>query len=155
MGRTLRGDTALGTRLKERIREKTTALYGNILNFEGRSGAYQVSRSDSLKKELDDVRTQFDSFIAKDLPAINKLLKQKKLQAIEPLARKSWDAANSDSEAATGRLLRLPGGNRIKENSFETFPWLAGSIPWRWELWFLAGFWRSVSQANRANYNNF
>jgi photosystem II stability/assembly factor-like uncharacterized protein len=79
-----------------RIREKTTELYGNILNYEGRPGDYQVARIDSLKKELGDVSAEFDSFAAKDLPAINKSLKQKKLPPVEPLTRKAWDAANAE-----------------------------------------------------------
>ena len=79
-----------------RIREKTTELYGNILNYEGQPGDYQVARIDSLKKELGDVSAEFESFATKDLPAINKSLKQKKLPPIEPLTRKTWDAANNE-----------------------------------------------------------
>ena len=79
-----------------RIREKTTELYGNILNYDGRPGDYQVARIDSLKKELGNVSAEFDSFAAKDLSAINKSLKQKKLPAVEPLTRKAWDAANNE-----------------------------------------------------------
>jgi photosystem II stability/assembly factor-like uncharacterized protein len=82
---------------EERIREKTTELYGNILNFEGRPGDYQIARIDSLKKELDDVRTESYALLAKELPAVNKLLKQKRLQPIEPLSRSAWDTANADS----------------------------------------------------------
>ncbi len=85
---------------EERIREKTTALYGNILNYEGRPGDYQIARIESLKKELDDVMSEFDSFLGKELPPLNKTLRPKKLHPIEPLGRKEWDAANSDSEAA-------------------------------------------------------
>jgi hypothetical protein len=84
---------------EERIREKTTGLYGAILNYEGRPGDYQFARIESLKKELDDVRAEFDSLLAKELPVINKSLKQKKLQPIEPVSRKAWDAANSDPDA--------------------------------------------------------
>jgi hypothetical protein len=84
---------------EERIREKTTALYGAILNYEGRPGDYQIARIDSLKKELDDVRIEFDSLLAKELSAINKSLKQKRLQSIEPISRKAWDAANSEPDA--------------------------------------------------------
>jgi hypothetical protein len=86
---------------EERIREKTTALYGAILNYEGRPGDYQIARIDSLKKELDDVRIEFDSLLAKELPAINKSLNQKKLQFIEPISRKAWDAANSEPDVGT------------------------------------------------------
>jgi hypothetical protein len=83
---------------EERIREKTTGLYGAILNYEGRPGDYQIARIDSLKKDLDDVRTEFENLLAKDLSTINKSLKQKKLPSVEPIARTAWDAANSESD---------------------------------------------------------
>ena len=84
---------------EERIREKTTALYGAILNYEGRPGDYQIARIDSLKKELDDVAGEFDAFISKELPAVNKSLSQKKLEPVQPIDRKAWDAAEKDSGA--------------------------------------------------------
>jgi len=89
---------------EERIREKTTQLYGAILNYEGRPTDYQVARIDSLKKELDEVAGEFDAVVTKELPAVNKTLSQKKLEAIQPMDRKAWDVANSDSEegARTG-----------------------------------------------------
>jgi hypothetical protein len=83
---------------EERIREKTTALYGNILNYDGRPGDYQIARIDSLKRELEDARKEFDDLLTRDFPAINKSLKQKRLQPLEPITRKSWDAANSDDD---------------------------------------------------------
>jgi hypothetical protein len=86
---------------EERIREKTTGLYGNILNYDGRPGDYQIARIDSLKRELDDARKEFDDLLAKESPAINKLLKQKRLQPIEPLTRKAWDAANADDSGGS------------------------------------------------------
>ena len=81
---------------EERIREKTTQLYGDILNYEGRPADYQVARIDSLKKELEDVAAEFDAFIAKELSAVNKSLAQKKLEAVRPVDRKAWDSANSN-----------------------------------------------------------
>ena len=86
---------------EERIREKTTGLYGDLLNYEGRPTDYQVARIDSLKKELGDVETEFDGLVAKELSAVNKSLAQKKLEAIQPLSRKAWDAASGDSTGAT------------------------------------------------------
>ena len=83
---------------EERIREKTTQLYGAILNYEGRPTDYQVARIDSLKKELDEVAGEFDAVVTNELPAVNKTLSQKKLEAIQPMNRKAWDVANSDSE---------------------------------------------------------
>jgi len=91
---------------EERIREKTTGLYGAILNYEGRPTDYQTARIDSLKKELEDVADEFEAFVTKELPAVNKSLSQKKLEPIQPIDRKTWDAADADSGSAG------PGGNR-------------------------------------------
>src|SRR5258707_2004573 len=84
---------------EERIRDKTTALYGAILNYEGRPTDYQAARIDSLKKELEDVAGEFDAFVTKELSAVNKSLSQKKLEPIQPIDRKAWDAADTDSGA--------------------------------------------------------
>src|SRR5271165_3053834 len=91
---------------EERIREKTTGLYGEILNYEGRPTDYQTARIDSLKKELEDVASEFDTFVTKELSVVNKSLSQKKLEPIQPIDRKAWDAADADSGSAA------PGGNR-------------------------------------------
>jgi photosystem II stability/assembly factor-like uncharacterized protein len=130
-GKKLKGDAIFGKRLQElagkvegmrkkivatteggaitgevRIREKTTELYGDILNYEGRPTDYQASRIASLKKELEDVAGEFESFLAKDLPAVNKSLGQKKIESIQPIDRKTWDAADTESGASA------PGGNK-------------------------------------------
>ncbi len=87
---------------EERIREKTTELYGDVVFYEGRPGDYHVGRIDSLKKELGDVETEFDNLVAKELPAVNKSLGQKKLEPVQTLTRKAWDSANSDSASGAG-----------------------------------------------------
>jgi photosystem II stability/assembly factor-like uncharacterized protein len=86
---------------EERIREKTTALYGDLIIYEGRPAEYQVARIASLKQELQDVENEFDAFVAKDVATVNKALARKKLAPIEPLARKAWDAT-SDAGSAGG-----------------------------------------------------
>jgi len=70
------------------------------LNYEGRPGDYQIARIDSLKKELDDVAGEFDTFVTKELPAVNKTLSQKKLEPVQPLDRKAWDAAEGEFGAS-------------------------------------------------------
>jgi len=87
---------------EERIREKTTGLYGDLIFYEGRPADYQVVRIDSLKKELGDVEMEFDSLVAKELPSVNKSLSQKKLEFVQPLTRKAWDAANGNSGGTGG-----------------------------------------------------
>jgi hypothetical protein len=83
---------------EERLREKTSQLYGALDGYGGRPAEYQTARIDSLKKELGDVEAQFDALLAKELPGVNKSLAKQKLPPIEPLTRKAWDAANSDTD---------------------------------------------------------
>lgn len=80
---------------EERIREKAGQLYGDLLNYEGRPGDYQVGRIDSLKRELEDVAKEFDAFTDKDLKDANQSLTRKKMEPIRPLARADWDKADS------------------------------------------------------------
>ncbi|HTD21621.1 MAG TPA: hypothetical protein VK738_03155 [Terriglobales bacterium] len=84
---------------EERIREKTTQLYGDVAYYEGRPTDYQVARVDSLKHELDDVVKEFDAFTNKELAEVNKSLGGKKLDGITPLTREDWEKASSDSDA--------------------------------------------------------
>jgi photosystem II stability/assembly factor-like uncharacterized protein len=84
---------------EERIREKTTQLYGDITQYEGRPGDYQIARIDSLTQELGDVRKEFNAFSVKELPGVNSSLAKRKLLPIHPITREEWDKANSSSEA--------------------------------------------------------
>src|SRR5205814_4639808 len=67
---------------EERLREHTDQLYGAILSYEGKPGAYQTAYIDALKRELDDVTKEFDQLLAQDLPGLNDLLKSKGEQPI-------------------------------------------------------------------------
>jgi hypothetical protein len=83
---------------EERIREKTSQLYGAVTFYEGRPADYHVARIDSLKHELDDVAKEFDAFTAKELPSVNASLSKEKLEPIQALTRQDWDKTNSASE---------------------------------------------------------
>ena len=91
---------------EERIREKTTELYGDILNYEGRPTDYQVARIDSLSKELGDVTSEFNAFAAKDLAEANKTLARKKLSPVQPITRKAWDSANDSDSSSSAALFQ-------------------------------------------------
>jgi hypothetical protein len=69
---------------EERLREHTDQLYGAVLSYEGKPGAYQIAYIDSLKRELGDVTKEFDQLLAQDLPTLNESLKAKGAQPIEP-----------------------------------------------------------------------
>src|SRR5439155_944290 len=67
---------------EERLREHTDQLYGVILSYEGKPGAYQIAYIDSLKRELDDVTKEFEQLLNQDLPTLNDSLKSKGQQPI-------------------------------------------------------------------------
>jgi hypothetical protein len=88
---------------EERIREKTSSLYGDLTNYEGRPADYQLARIDSLKKELGDVESEFEAFVTKDLATLNKSLAKKKLDPVQPLLRSQWESASGDADAGSSR----------------------------------------------------
>ena len=49
---------------EERIREHLDTVYGVLNNWEGRPAAYQVERVETLRRELDDVRKEFEGLAA-------------------------------------------------------------------------------------------
>jgi photosystem II stability/assembly factor-like uncharacterized protein len=71
---------------EERLREHTDQLYGAILSYEGKPGAYQIAYIDSLKRELDDVTKEFDQLLIQELPALNDSLKSQGQQPLSPPA---------------------------------------------------------------------
>ncbi|PYK31825.1 MAG: hypothetical protein DME57_02155 [Verrucomicrobia bacterium] len=62
---------------EERLREHTDQLYGAILSYEGKPGDYQIAYIATLRRELDDVKKEFESVLAKDLLGVNTSLKSK------------------------------------------------------------------------------
>ncbi len=83
---------------EERIREKTSQVYGAVVSYEGKPADYYLTRIDSLAHERQDVVDEFDAFIAKDLQPANKSLTAKKLQPVTPLTREAWEKATADSD---------------------------------------------------------
>ena len=53
----------------------------------------QQMRTAALTSELTDVVKDFDTWAAKQLPALNADLAKKNLAAIQPITREQWDAA--------------------------------------------------------------
>ena len=70
---------------EERIREHLDLLYGALQSWEGRPTKYQLDRLDVLKHELDDVQKDFDTFVSKDVRALDAELKVKKLEPISAI----------------------------------------------------------------------
>ena len=82
---------------EERLREHTDQLYGALLSYEGKPGDYQLAYLEALKRELADASNEFGGLVAKDLPALNDMLKAKGQPTISPPPQKvaiSDDTAN-------------------------------------------------------------
>jgi hypothetical protein len=75
---------------EERIREHMGQLYGAVNGYEGRPAAYQVARTDSLGRELEDVNGDFQKLVQKELPGLNAGLAKKKLPAMSMLTEADW-----------------------------------------------------------------
>jgi hypothetical protein len=86
---------------EERIREKTSQLYGALVFYEGKPADYYIARIDSLSHERQDVADEFSTLINSDLKTINQHLPEKKLAPIHPLDRAEWDK-NNDNDNGTG-----------------------------------------------------
>ncbi len=92
---------------EERIREKTSQLYGAVVFYEGRPADYYVTRIDSLTHDRNDVVAELDTLVAKDLQPVNTKLTDRKLDPVVPLARAAWDKA----AATGGGSGAIPGRN--------------------------------------------
>jgi hypothetical protein len=67
---------------EERIREHADQLYGALLQWEGRPGKYQLERIDVLRRELDDVRGEYEAFVAAEIRPLDEELRTRKLEPI-------------------------------------------------------------------------
>ena len=95
---------------EERIREHLGQLYGAVTGYDGKPTDYQVTRTESLGHELQDVIDDFQKLTQKQLAAINAGLKKKKLEAISVLAEADWQKKRDESSAAAGAGMRREEG---------------------------------------------
>jgi photosystem II stability/assembly factor-like uncharacterized protein len=88
---------------EERLREHMDNLYGGILSYDGRPAATLIDYTAALKRELDDIATEFGQVESKDLPPVNAALKAKGLPEIvlPEHAPVAWRySGNPDTRAA-------------------------------------------------------
>ena len=76
---------------EERLREFLADLYGNVIGYEGRPSQTQVQRADALARELAEVVKAFDSWVTKELPAVNSDITKERLEPVKLLTREEWE----------------------------------------------------------------
>ncbi len=98
---------------EERIREHLDLLYGALLSWEGKPGAYQVERIEALRHELADVQKEFSAIVANDVKAIDGELKDKKLGPIptEEVREAAAPAVNDPAVVAAKRCASTRGAD--------------------------------------------
>jgi len=79
---------------EERLREYMGGLYGDVNGYDGRPTDEQVSRSETLGRELDDVVREFTTLTAQELPPVNRQLRTNKMEPIEVLSEDAWRSRN-------------------------------------------------------------
>jgi hypothetical protein len=92
---------------EERLREHTDTLYGSIMSYDGKPADYQITRIDTLKRELDDVVADFAKFQQTDLNKVNDALKQSKLEPIAVPAPAPAEDGGSSVEAVKAYFNRV------------------------------------------------
>jgi photosystem II stability/assembly factor-like uncharacterized protein len=92
---------------EERIRELVGQLYGEVNNYEGRPGDYQVARAAALARELEDVVADFRKLADGQLPAINRGLEKKKLEPIRVLSEQDWQKQHAGGAVAKPAMVAL------------------------------------------------
>jgi photosystem II stability/assembly factor-like uncharacterized protein len=67
---------------EERLREHADNLYGALLRWEGRPARYQIERIDALRRELEDVKRQFEGVVTAQVRLLDEELRARKLDPI-------------------------------------------------------------------------
>jgi photosystem II stability/assembly factor-like uncharacterized protein len=92
---------------EERIREHADQLYGALLTWEGKPGKYQIERIDVLRRELDDVRSEYDAVVAAEIRPLDHELRTRKLEPIPseggPTAQLEGEVPKLAAECALSR----------------------------------------------------
>jgi len=88
---------------EERIREHADQLYGALLRWEGKPGAYQEARIVALRRELSDVQRDFDQLAATEVKALDAALQERRLAPIPTSAATAAAERPGATTAAAAR----------------------------------------------------
>jgi len=85
---------------EEKLREKMGQLYGAVNQFEGKPTDSQLKRLAILEKELEQAALTFQSFVAKEVAAVNPQLVKQKLDPITVPSQEEWLKKQETGSAA-------------------------------------------------------
>ncbi|HKD14123.1 MAG TPA: glycosyl hydrolase [Candidatus Angelobacter sp.] len=76
---------------EEKLRERLGDLYSSVNEYDGRPTQSQLDSMQTLSAQLNQAEADFQKTISVELPVINPVLEQKKLDTIKPLTREDWE----------------------------------------------------------------
>jgi photosystem II stability/assembly factor-like uncharacterized protein len=88
---------------EQRIREHLDILYGALNQWEGKPAKYQIDRIDTLKRELDGAKSDFESLAKKEIEPLNLELRGLKL---DPITTQTAQRDDDDESAPTAENFR-------------------------------------------------
>jgi photosystem II stability/assembly factor-like uncharacterized protein len=94
---------------EERLREHTDSLYGAILAWDGPPSAYQLANIAALRDELVGIDAELTQLTARELPALNQLLKAR---GLAPLTVPSATARTEPDEETGPKAGGSPAAGR-------------------------------------------
>jgi hypothetical protein len=80
---------------EERLREFLAGLYGDVNGYDGKPTEEQVARADVLRRELEDVISEFQKLVTPELTSLNQQLSRKKLRPINIISEQDWEKAQN------------------------------------------------------------
>ena len=72
---------------EEELRERLGMLYGSVNSYDGRPTDSQLAEMENLSKQLDQKLASFDNVVKQELVAVNRMLKNHKVDEITLQAR--------------------------------------------------------------------
>jgi photosystem II stability/assembly factor-like uncharacterized protein len=85
---------------EERIREKLSELYGQVVGYDGRPTDSQLQRIDGLKYDMQKQKDVADALWKSDMPKLNAQLKGAKMGELTILQRADFDKTDSGASSA-------------------------------------------------------
>ena len=83
---------------EERIREKLSELYAQVVSYDGRPTDSQVQRIDGLKYDMQKQKDVADAIWKNDMPKLNEQLRTERLKVLTILSRADFDGATKGSD---------------------------------------------------------
>ena len=89
----------------DKLRENLANLFGDVVGYEGRPTASQMTRKEALLADFAAAEKQAEDYLGTELPALNALLDKRGAEALVRQSREEWEAKENAGGAAGARQI--------------------------------------------------